>query len=77
MLNSAHRDDWPVLSHDAGFIRWNDDVTDSHTERGGGGELEFETLSQFQQVRFAQDYTHLRNGEVYFVTHTQKFTRLN
>jgi len=31
MTNSAHRDDWPVLFHDADFIQWTDDVADTHT----------------------------------------------
>jgi hypothetical protein len=46
MLNSAHRDDWPVLSHGADFIQWNDDVagTYTHKHRWGGGNLEFKTL---------------------------------
>ena len=38
MLNSAHRDDWPVLSHDADFTQWTDDVADTQTHRWGVGK---------------------------------------
>ena len=72
MLNSAHRDDWPVLSHDADFIQWTDDVADTH--RWEWGNLEFATVSQFQKVRFVKDYRRLRNSN--FVTRTY-FTLLN
>jgi len=36
MLNSAHRDDWPALSHDADFIQWTDDAADTNTPVGVG-----------------------------------------
>jgi hypothetical protein len=79
MLNSAHRDDWPVLFHDADFIQRTDDVDDTHTHTrtgGGWGNLEFETLSQLQEVRFAKENRRLCKSTVYFFTHMYS-TRLN
>jgi len=45
MLNNAHREDWPVLFHDADFTKLIDDVADTHartrthTHRWGCGEI--------------------------------------
>jgi len=83
MLNSAHRDDWPVLSHDAGFIHWIDDVADTHTHIHtpvGGGEI-LNLKHYHNSKKYDSQRTTGASFTVLFTfshTHIHKyFTRLN